>query len=386
MEVKQIYEYVNNATKEILGTSDLITEDLSNIVDVGTAVFNANAVDNFVKSLVDHIGRVVFVDRVYKSGVPSVLMDSWEYGSIMEKISTDEIPEAEESEDWELEDGVSYDQQIFYKPTAKAKFFNGKKVFTIPRSFTRKQVKSAFSSATQMNAFLSMLENAVKKSTTVKTEKLVMNTISNMIGETVYNETSGGSISSRSGNKAVNLLYLYNQKFSTNLTAADMCTSSGFLQFASYMITCYIDRLKKLSTLFNVNGTPKFTPEEYQHIILHSEFARGADSYLQSGVYHNEMTKLPNGFETVPYWQGNGQSFDFTKTSKIDVTTSNSHSATVTGILGVMFDRDALGVTNLENSVRTAYNAKGDFYNNYYAFESNFFNDFDENFIVFYGA
>lgn len=86
MEVKQIYTLMNSVSQEVLGKTDLVKEDLTGIVDMGTEVFNQNAIDNYVKSLVNHIGKVVFVNRPYSGKVPSVLMDAWEFGSVMEKF------------------------------------------------------------------------------------------------------------------------------------------------------------------------------------------------------------------------------------------------------------------------------------------------------------
>ena len=192
MEVKQIYAIMNTVTEEILGDSVVVNEDLSNIVDVGTAIFNASAIDNYVKSLVNHIGRVIFVNRPYSGNVPSVLMDGWEYGSVLEKISA-ELPEATENESWDLTDGESYDPNIFYKPSVSAKFFNKRVTFEIPMSFTERQVKESFSNAEQLNGFLSMLYNAVDKSMTVKVDALVMRTINNMIGETAVADFPGGT-------------------------------------------------------------------------------------------------------------------------------------------------------------------------------------------------
>ena len=63
MNVEQVYNLVNAATGEVLGETSLVARDLSNVIDVGTAVFNANAVDAYVKSLVNHIGKVIFVNR-----------------------------------------------------------------------------------------------------------------------------------------------------------------------------------------------------------------------------------------------------------------------------------------------------------------------------------
>lgn len=388
MEMKQIYALVNGATSEVLGKTDLVNEDLSNLVDVGTEIFDSNAQDNYVKSLVNHIGKVIFVNRPYSGNVPSVLMDSWEFGSVLEKISAD-IPEATENESWELTNGTSYDQDVFYKPTVTAKFFNKRVTYEIPMSFTEKQIKESFDSATQLNGFLSMLYNAVDKSMTVKIDSLIMRTIDNMIGETVVADYKEGknlsALNEKSGIKAVNLLYLFNQKFGKSLTAANCVNDSDFIRFATYTIGLYKDRLSKISTLFNVGGKERFTSGDNLHIVMLSEFMASANSYLQSDVFHNELVALPKA-ETVPYWQGSGQDYSFTNTSKINVKTASGDTLEVTGILGVMFDSEALGVSNLERRVTSSYNAKAEFYTNYYKFDAGYYNDLNENFVVFFVA
>lgn len=384
MEVKQIYELVNTTTTETLGESAVVSEDLSNLVDIGTTVFNQNAVDNYVRTLVNHIGKVIFVNRVYRGNAPSVLMDGWEYGSVLEKIRAD-LPVAEESESWELTDRTSYDPNIFYKPNVSAKFFNKRTTFEIPMSFTERQVKESFSNAEQMNGFLSMLNNAVEKSLTIKTDSLIMRTINNFIGETLYDEIGSGSASDRTGTKAVNLLYMYNQAFSKSLTQAAALQDPDFLRYASYIIANYIARISKISKLFNIGATDKFTDNDNLHLVALSDYINASNMFLQSDVYHNELTRLPN-FEIVPYWQGSGTNYSFTNISKIDITTASGNSVSQSGILAVMFDRDALGVANLDRRVTTNYNPKAEFFNNWYKFDAGYFNDFDENFIVFYVA
>lgn len=384
MEVSQIYEIMNSVTGEILGESAVVSEDLSNIVDIGTEIFNANAIDNYVRSLVNHIGRVVFVNRPYSGNVPSVLMDGWEYGSVLEKI-TAELPEATENESWELTDGASYDPNIFYKPTVSAKFFNKRVTFEIPMSFTERQVKESFSNAVQLNGFLSMLYNAVDKSMTIKIDSLVMRTINNMIGETIYDEYGSDSLSSKSGVRAINLLYLYNDRFNTELTAEDAITTPDFIRFASLEMGVMASRLTKISTLFNIGGKDRFTPSDMLHVVMLSDFRKSANVYLQSDVFHEQFTALPNA-EEVPFWQGSGTTYDFDDITAVNVTTASNHAVEATGILGIMFDRDALGVTNLDRRVTTNYNPKAEFFNNWYKFDAGYFNDTNENFVVFFVA
>ena len=133
MKVTQLYALVNSVTKEVLGETAVVNEDLSNIVDVGKAVMDQqNGVDNYVRKLVDHIGKVIFVNRAYAGGAPSVLMDSWEFGSVLEKVSAD-LPEASENDSWNLQDGQDYPQDVFYQPKVEAKFYNSKVTFEVKR-------------------------------------------------------------------------------------------------------------------------------------------------------------------------------------------------------------------------------------------------------------
>lgn len=384
MKVEQVYQLANDITKEALGEEGLIKEDLSNVVTWGDEIQNVIGLDNYVRKLIDQIGRMVFVNRSYTPVVPSVLMDGWEYGSILEKIATG-LPEAQENESWELQDGQSYDPYVFKKPDVISKFYNDLKTFEIQMSFAERQVKSAFQSAGQLNSFFSMIEQSIQNSMAVKTDEMSMRTINNMIGETFYNLDSGGTYSGKTGVRCVNLLYLYNQETGKSLTAQDFIHDPEAIRFAVNIFKNYIDRLKRMSVLFNIGGQPRFTPSDRLHVIMLSEFKNAADVFLQSGTFNDQYTALP-GSETQVYWQGSGTGYDFADTSKINITTSNNHDIEADGIIAVMFDRDALGICNKNNRVTSAYNAKAEFYNNFYKFDCNYFNDSNENFIVFYAA
>lgn len=376
MEIKQVYQFVNTAASEVIGDSVVVAEDLSNVVDVGTAIFNGSAFDAYVKSLVNHIGKVIFVNRPYRGSAPSVLMDAWEYGSVVEKIHS-EMPDAVENESWDLVDGQSYDPHVFHQPVAEAKFFNKMTTFEIEASITERQVKQSFSSATQLNAFVSMIFNEIEKAMTVRTDALIMRTINNMIVETVKDNNA---------NRAVNLLTKFNQQYGQSLTADKAIVNPDFIRYAAYQIALYTDRLTRMSTLFNVGGKQRFTPKDLQHIVMLSEFRAAADVFLQSGTFHDEYTKLVNA-ETVPFWQGSGTDYAFASTGKINAKPASGGDAEeVTGVLGCIFDRDALGVMNNNQRVTTQWNAKAEFTNYFYKKDARYFNDLNENFVFFYVA
>ena len=379
MKVTQLKDIVNNVTSEVLGKENVLAEDLSNLVDVGNEIVDSENVDNYVKKLIDRIGKVIFVNRLYAGGVPSVLMDSWEFGSIVEKISAD-MPEAEENDSWQLQNGQTYSQDTFYQPKVSAKFFNSKVTFDVKLSFTTEQVKESFASVNELNAFLSMLETGVKNSMTVKLDGLIMRTINNFTGQII---NSGQAM------QKVNLLADYNTATGQTLKANKALLDKDFLKYASLVIKKYQARITKMSTLFNQGGKARFTNINDLHTVLLSDFADSAEVYLMSDTYHNDTVSLPQ-HETVPYWQGSGKNYDFNSISSIDVKIDAGNKTAKeikqTGIVGVMFDTNALGVSNLNQRTTTAYNARAEFYTNFYKMDAGYFNDLNENFVVFYIA
>lgn len=381
MEVKQIKDLVNTTTKEVLGEQALQIDDLSQVVELGESVYNVKQMDNYVKTLIDQIGKIVFVNRPYSGSVPSVLMDGWEYGAVLEKITMDSLPEAEENDSWKLTNGTSYDPNVFNGPKVSAKFFNTKNTFEIPMSFADRQVKSAFQNGTQLNAFMSMIEGAISNSMTVKIDSLISATIANMAAQTLQDGNT---------NRCVNLLKLYNDRFGTTLKAAKAITDPEFIRWAAFRMGLYTNRLAKISKLFNIGGKERFTTKDRLHMVMLDEFAKAADSYLQSDTYHETFTQLPQA-ELVTYWQGSGTGYSFEDCSSIKVQIANpaggaNYTVQQSGIIGVAFDSDALGVVCEDKRVTTQYNGRAEFYNNWYKFDAGYFNDLNENFVVFYIA
>lgn len=392
MKVTQLHALINSVTKEVLGETAVVNEDLSNVVDIGKQVIDQqNGLDNYVRKLVNHIGKVIFVNRAYAGGVPSVIMDAWEFGSILEKIST-AMPEAQENESWNLQDGQEYKQDVFHQPKVEAKFFNSKVTFEIPMSFTEIQVKESFSSAEQLNGFISMITTSIENSMTVKLDALIMRAINNMIAETLAASIGTGAAGAKvldftkTGVKAVNLLAGFNAQTGKTLTTDKALSDPDFIKYATYQISLVSDRMTKVSSLFNVDGKQRFTPADMRRVVLLSDFSKASVTYLQSDINNPEMVALPS-HDSVPYWQGSGADYALSSTGKIDVKTASGETVSVpetAAIIGVVFDRDAVGVANLDRRVTTNYNAKAEFYNNYYKMDAGYYNDLAENFVVFF--
>lgn len=391
MKVNQIYTIVNTIAQEMLGEQVVTQEDLSNIVDVGRAFNQLNSADyeRYTKSLIDHIGRMVFVNRPYSGTLPSLMRDSWEFGSILEKVQA-ELPEATDNKSWELTDGTVYEQDEFYQPTVTAKVYNALNTFEIPMSFAERQSRSAFDSVSQLNAFFSMIDSSIYNSLSVRTDGEAMRLVLQAIANTLANAFPEGGYSEGSHVRAVNLLYLYNQQYpdAAITTLAEAMSTGRFIRFAAYTMSLYEVRMRKLSRLFNLENRARFTPADRLHFIMLADFAKAADVYNQSDTFHDQFTALPNA-DVVPYWQGTGTGYDLTSISTVHVTTAtstgnNGVDVLCNGVLGVMFDHDALAVCNDNRRTTSHYNARAEFYNNWYKVDNHCLYDGSENVVVFY--
>lgn len=381
MNVAQIYGTVNDALSQVLGEKNILKEDLSNLVDMGKEVFDTDNVDNYVKTMMNKIGREVFDDRVYEGTAPKVMMDAFEFGSVT-RVTDMDIPDAVENPAWDLTDGVNYSDNIFYQPkNIYQKFYNDKTTFEVDISIAEMQIKESFRDAYEMGAFIGMIKNKCKMAMDIAFENLIERTINNFIASKLI-----------AGNGVVDLLTPYNvrnfESSSDYLTPEQALEDISFLKYMSKEMSLYVNRLKKISVLFNVGKRQKFTPESALHFIVLDEVAKSSDIYLQADTYHNEMTKLP-GYETVPFWQGMASgatvaanTYALEDNSRIYV---ENELGTVDGkyIVGVMFDRRALGVTNYNQRIKGNPAQKGEFYNEYYKEDAGFFNNLNENGIVF---
>lgn len=372
MKTTQIYEIVNDTVSEITGKVDLLKENLSNLVDVGNEMLNVSSAEIIGGVLTNKVGRIIFNAKKYSGRAPSVYNDKWEYGSIKQKISF-KLPKATENESWQLVDGSSYDPNVYHDPQADTKYWNEMTTFEVPFSMTELMIKQSFSNASEMGSFLSGLMMYIENGMTIQTDALIMRTINNFTAEV---------ISKNNANQVYHLLTLYNATHTEQLTAATALENPDFIRFFTYEITTIIPRLNVMSVLFNVEGKERYTATEDLHIVMLSDIMSRANIYLQSDVFHNELTQLPNA-ESVTYWQGSGKTYAFDDISKIDVVTSTGKQVSQSGILAVMFDDNALGVDCFNKRTTQNYNPKAEFTNYWFKQDARYFNDLGENFVVF---
>ena len=377
MKITQVYQLVNDATKSVLGETALVEEDLSNVVSVGESIANANLYDKFVGALLNRIAKSIFSIRAYTGRAPSILMDSWEFGSIVQKVHM-KLPEAEENESWELVDGATYEENQFYKSQVSVKIWNHKTTFEIPISIAEEQLKQSFLSASEMARFVAMLYQGVENSMTLKFDALIMRTINYAIGKVIQDGTSGVNV--------IHLVTEFNANTGASETSATALYNKDFLRYAVFRMKQVATRLATYSSLFNLGGTQKHTPRDMLKIVLHETIDAGVGAFLQSDTFHDELVKLPVA-DVVPFWQGSGTGYALADTTAIDVDvideSGTKQHVQEDYIVGVMFDRDACGVTGYNRRTPSKYVAKAEFFNYWYKEDAGYFVDSNENFVVF---
>ena len=394
MKITQLKSILNGAVgktgiiDQVTGTAPVANEDLSNIVDIGKAVLDYTGesnenYDSFMRNLIDQVGKNVIVNRTYTSQAPNIIKDSWEYGSIMQKVRVN-LPDVEENATWDLfnypkSGGAAYpDPFELSKPSVTAKFYNSKNTYEIPITLTDYQLREAFQSASQFGSFIAAIENRIRVKQTLCNDGLIMATINNLIGETL----------SGHGGKVVNLLTAYNTATNSTLTAATALTNTEFLRFAAMTIAKYKKYVAQASSKYNAGNYITFTPADKLKFIANTEFAKAMDAYLYADTYHNEFVEL-NGYNEVPFWQGSGTADGDRLTVDVVVsyTTDQGASATAsvknTGVLAVMFDDEAAAVCNENYRTTSIYNPRGEYTNYFYKYDAMFMNDVEENCVVF---
>lgn len=397
MQVNQIYTLMNSVFAEVIGDTALFNEDLSNVVSVGevingSSVFDANF-DNYVAKLVDKVGRTIFVDRTFSAKELGVWRDAWEYASVLEKVRC-EAPEFVENCDWNLGNyngpanaDMSYMQGhlnelfAFQPPTVQAKYFNMATTFKTIISIAKEQMRSALKGASELIRFIAMIENRIRFKLEIARQELERRTVVNFIGEQLkINGTTVINIKTELGAGAPS-------------TLAEALEDPDALRYISKRITQVRQLMEEPSKLWSANGQfINFTPSADSRLIILGDLDVALRYNLYGDTFNEQFVQLMD-YKTVPFWQGPGQSNALSDRSTIDIIPASEGPQVATpdtrtqvqqaGVIATLFDRDAVMVCNDEPRVTSQYNADAEFTNFFHKFKCSYFNDLDENGVVF---
>ena len=374
-KVEQIYTLVNETAKESMGENAITVKDVSSLIALGDSVLSsASDTENFLNTLVDRIARTVFSVRRYETDTEGMVRHPYEFGCIVQKIYVD-MPEAKQNNSWEIgKEGYTPVFAPVIKPTAKQKLFKGITTWEVDVTIPDYMLRTAFLNETSMATFIDAIFTAMDNMITLALENNANLTRASFIARKLKGGKPCG---------AINLLHEYNTLTSASLTVESAMMNAEFLAWASRAINLWVKRMSKMSVLFNEEGYKRHTPKDKIVVNLLQDFTSACDTFLGANTFHDELVKLPM-YDSVAYWQGAGESFDFNDTSAINIKIDESKTIAKKGIIGVIYDYEAMGVTLNERRSTSERNNHDEYTNYYNKANIGYFNDMSENGIVFY--
>lgn len=386
MKMNQIYALLNDINHQMYGQDAVTVNDLQGIISMGnTIVGDGTATDNFLGKLVDRIGKTVIRTLDLELDFPSLFMDSFEFGAILQKINVNPFDSITNAAENVGDVGFTPTLLDIHKPQVWVRYFTdadtAKWQVTIPDTMFR----TAFESETQMSSFIDAIISAMTDSMTISLNNMSRTAVNNFIAEKI-----------KGSNGVINLLTSYNTLFSQSLTPEVAMRTKEFLRYATNEIRKYMKYISQPSVLYNLgdgSGNPvvRATTRDNAHILCLTDFVAGCTAYLESDTFHNELVSLP-GYTEVAYWQGNKDATytnAFATNSSIKVTPSSEDGqdsptdVEQSGIICVIADRQAIAVGISRRHSGTFYNSIDQYTNMSYSFVEQYINDMSENGLVF---
>lgn len=388
MKVSDTSAIVNSLYKQATGQTDITTVDNSNIVDIGKKIYDASSnKDVIYRGVADRIGKMVIANKEYRANFPRIFRDGWEFGNILQVIRVETI-DAVTDPSYNPEDGKDYPLTTFNKMDVDQKFYTDYDNFQLTWWKPMDQMWSDFNSMEELTRFFTGVEISIVTSMTKKLQMLAKTAINNMIAQTLYNEHPDDNYAT-STNRAVNVLALFKEVFPTSTVTAETCIHDPqFLRFLGETMTNIKDRLTDLSVIYNIDGKEEFTYNSKLQITMLSTYANSLKFNLYSDTFHYDLMELP-GFDTVPYWQSPGESYDNGVISEVNVTIKTStgtKTVEASGIIAIMYDIESVAINCERKKITSFYHPDLDQTKFFDKYAGQYINRFDKNFVVFYVA
>lgn len=370
MAVKKIYDIVNSVNSQTMGVKDLTVVDEQGLISLGETVLTTNGLaDTWLNSLAQRIGKTIISFREYKSKYSDMVLDSMQWGNIVQKIKVS-MPLATEDESYSLVNGKSVDMYKVANPKVTQSFFTTETPYQFYVTVKRTQLEEAFTSEGAMNGFIGAIYGEVQNAIELSLEGLARNCINNFIAERFA-----------SGKSYFNLLKMYNDETNKALTVNTCLHDKEFLAYCVSRINLISKYMENMTLIYNDGTQKRHTPKSLQHLRVLEDFESRLETVVQYQAFRDGYVKL-NNYHTTSFWQS------IKKPDEINITTASKGTSLLqSGIMAVLYDRDALGLYKKDSwNSTTPFNSAGGYYNTYYHHKELYFNDLSENFVVFYLA
>lgn len=370
MKQEQIKELIMDASKQALGEETIDALDSFKIADIGSSILDSSiTTEKFTNALVERIGKIVVMAKKYVGSMPWLYVDSLLWGAYTERVY---FNFAELIDDPSIAPVVGTDyssiEHKFYGTNAMVKLFGKENGYMLPVSIHKRALRKAFLSESEMNAFITGLEMNIQNQLAVAYEVFRQAIVCDAIAVTVKNTKN-----------VRHMLTEYNTLFDENLTSEQARQDEKFLSWLAQEIATDREYMKKMSKAFNDGTAPTFTADGDSRLLILSTIDKAIKFRVKADTYHKELVGLGgeggDQYESVPAWQGSYDEdaetqYAYDTVSKIMLSADANNSlgigtsaVTIENCIGFLFDKMALGFTNIFKDTTSSYTASADFVN-----------------------
>lgn len=374
IEVNQIYDLCNQIFQQMTGRTDIEAVDSASLVAMGNEVSNLGKNDLWLNTLARRIGLTIDSYRVYRNRFSDLYRTQVEWGALVQKLTV-EMPDAVADDMYKVGqmNGQALDHYIINNPKAKQKIFDKETPYSFFITMQEKMLTEAFLNAGAMSSFVNQVFGKVQNKIEVVLEDLARVALVNMM-------------CNLSTKQEIKLVTLYNSKTGSTLNPQSALFDPAFMRFAIGMMNNIASKLETMSVLFNTDGYDRFTPKSEQRFYVLADFITQLETVVQYAAFNPQYVNKSVDI-AVPYWQGVKEGDDINDIavlSKVIGKVDSKVDKTIENVVGVLFDREAIGTFRQEEKVLTTpVNARGAYYNTFWHEKQMWFNDMSENAVIF---
>lgn len=356
MKLTQVATLLNETiVPNLLGEGTTISADLSNIVDLGTALADVTAEDmqDYARDLVVGVARNLFDSRAYRSETYGLMNDAREYGGVIQRVKV-RLYSATDSPIWTLQNGTDYFDGTYYGADIDSKIYTKDTIFQVKNSIPVEKFKQSFTSADGVMGLIATIEQQVDNTITMELNGLAKTTLQQMIATSVAN------------GQVIHLLTEYNTLAGLTgddaLTADTCLYNAPFLRWCAMTIVRLRDLTQDMNKKYNDGSIETFTPADDLRVTLLSEFARSIEFNMEADTFHNDIVSVGE-FNTINFWQNSSDDMlpSLGVTAEVKTNVGDAEPVTVSSCVGLLADRYAGGLSSRIDKITAQYIANGDY-------------------------
>ena len=366
-------------TLQIANTADFTS--------VGTTLLQGG-LDPIVGALCQILDRTVWAMRTYDKKFDDLNIDEIRWGSVTRKVSFIDNDLDSADDRLTLTDGASVDPYVVKKPKMISFQFYGNTQYQDSITIFRDQLDSALRDAAEFGRFLSSLMTNISNKHKQIEEAEARGMLINFITAKATADTAN----------YINVLQEYYNETGVTLTPSDMFDIGNYTDFTKWLagfMTTLTDKMSERTTKYHMNVTGsevmRFTDGDNLRKYISANVANNLEAGVSSGLYNpDRLAPITKNMRKMTFWQNIDNPYSVQATPAYLNTTTGAidtagASVQVDNIIGVLFDRDALGMIRRSTwSGATPFNPRGGYYNIFWHWTQQTYNDFTENFIVLY--